>query len=251
MPDRVTRRAVLASAGTLPFGGCLGDTGSAGGPPAVSFGAEVRRSFADEHPAELRLGLANGEDEPLVVRWNVSGGQGGPFNPVWGVRRGGDAEVGVFRRDGSAALCVPGSGSPVPEHPVDGCWTPPCEEVDLPASLHGRFELVPDEPIADEYVLLDGPGGTCLEPGTYEFGGTRTNVDARVARGTVEDASVETRSGWYPLERRLTVSIDEEGTVTASAEAVVASPGTPADDRGSTPRRTPEPVDGANPGRRG
>jgi hypothetical protein len=249
MSDRVTRRIVLAGASSLSLTGCLGAVGTAsapnGGPPdwtrAVSFAAEVVRSFTDEHPASLRLALANGGEEPLVVRWNVSGGQGGPFNPVWGVQRDGDAEVGVFRRDGQA-LCVPGDGSPIPERRVDGCWAPPCEEVDLPMSLHGRFELAPDDPTADEYVVLDGFDGTCLEAGTYEFDESRANVSASVARGTVEDASVETESGWYPLERHLALSIDETGDVTASAEAVVAPPVTPEDD-GSTPRPTPKPVD--------
>ena len=167
MHDRVSRRAVLASAGALSLSGCLGSvdtadpTASPDDAPAVSFTAEVVRPFADEHPAALRLALANGGGEPLVVRWNVSDGQGGPFNPVWGVRRDGDTEVGVFRRDGQA-LCVPGDGSPIPESPIEGCWAPPCEEIDLPMSLHGRFELTPDGPTADEYVVLDGLGGECL-----------------------------------------------------------------------------------------
>ena len=252
MPDRVTRRAVLASAGAVSLAGCHGDVvpgGSTGGSrsdgaPSVSFAAAVRRSFADDHPASLRLALANGGEEPLVVRWNASGGQGGPFNPVWGVRRDGDAEVGVLRRDGQA-LCVPGDGSPIPDTPVEGCWTPPCKAVDLPVSLHGRFELAPDGPTADEYAVLDGPDGACLPPGTYGFDESRANVGASVARGTVEDGSVRTGSAWYPLERRLTLSIDEDGNVTASAEAVVSPPGTPESD-GSTPQPTPEPAGGVD-----
>jgi hypothetical protein len=248
MHDRVSRRAVLASAGALSLSGCLGSvdtadpTASPDDAPAVSFTAEVVRPFADEHPAALRLALANGGGEPLVVRWNVSDGQGGPFNAVWGVRRDGDTEVGVFRRDGQA-LCVPGDGSPIPESPIEGCWAPPCEEIDLPMSLHGRFELTPDGPTDDEYVVLDGLGGECLQPGTYVFDEDRAGVGARVARGTVEDASVETDSGWYPLERDLELSIDDSGNVTASAEAVVSPPKTPRDDEDETPQPTPKPVD--------
>jgi hypothetical protein len=119
-----------------------------------------------------------------------------------------------------------------------------------PAGELGTIVDVADEPIADEYVVLDGLDGACLDDGTYEFDESRANVSARVARGTVEDASVETDSGWYPLERHLTLSIDEDGTVTASAEAVVAPPGTP-DDGGSTPQPTPEPVDSVTRGRPG
>jgi hypothetical protein len=248
MPDRATRRAVLASAGAVSLAGCLGDvvppgstSGSrADGAPSVSFAAAVRRSVADDQPASLRLALANGGEEPLVVRWNVSGGQGGPFNPVWGTRRDGDAEIGVFRRDGQT-LCVPGDGSPIPDTPVDGCWTPPCEAVDLPVSLHGRFELPPDEPNAAEYVVLDGFDAGCLPRGTYEFDESRANVSARVARGTVVNDSVRTESAWHPLERRLALSIDGDGNVTTSAEAVVSPPGTPGSDD-STPQPTPKPV---------
>ena len=253
MHDGLTRRGVLAGTGglSLSLAGCLGDFGPSGsrdgtpdGAPAVSFTAEVVRPFADEHPAALRLALANGGEEPLVVRWNVSDGQGGPFNAVRGTRRDGDAEVGLFRRDGQA-LCVPGDGSPIPDAPVEGCWEPPCEEVDLP-SLHGRSELVPDTPTADEYVVLDGLGGPCLRPGTYEVDESRAGVSARVARGTVDGASVRTGSGWYPLERHLTLSIDEDGSVTASAEAVVNPPGTPEGNGDSTPDPTPKPVGSAD-----
>lgn len=260
MPARLTRRGVLASTGVLPLAGCLGDGGRSNAPegttdpptgttldqaPAVSFTVEVLRSFTDEHPAALRLALVNEGEEPLVVRWNVSDGQGGPFNAVWGIQRDGDAEVGVFRRDGSAVLCVPGDGSPVPETTADECWAPPCEAVDLP-SLHGRFELSPDEPNADEYVVLDGLDGGCLQTGTYVFGGTRAGVGASVARGRVEEASVETGSEWYSLERRLTLSVAETGAVTTSGEAVLAPPGTPEDAGDSTPRPTPKPVDDAD-----
>ncbi|PSQ12665.1 hypothetical protein BRC93_01555 [Halobacteriales archaeon QS_5_70_15] len=255
MSGRVSRRAVLASAGGLSPSGCLGpgipsgSTASPDGGPAVSFAAEVGRSITDDHPAALRLALANGGEGPLVVCWNVSDGQGGPFNAVRGVQRDGDAEVGLFRRGGSAALCVPGDGGPIPDTPVEGCWSPPCEGTDLP-SLHGRFELPPEDPERDEYVVLDGLDGPCLRPGTYAFDEGRAGVGASVARGMVEDASVETESGWYPLERHLTLSIAEDGGVTASAEAVVRPPGTTGDGD-STPRPTPKPVGGTNPGRHG
>ena len=249
MSDRMTRRAVLASAGTLSLGGCLEEVGTASAPAgglpdwtqAVSFTAAVVRSFADEHPASLRLVLANEGEEPLVVRSNWSDGQGGPFNAVWGMRREGDDEVGLFRRDGYAALCVPGDGNPIPDTPVDGCWKPPCEEIDLPSS-HGQFELPPEEPNTDEYAVLDGLDGSCLRPGTYVFDENRAGVSARVARGSVDGASVTTGSGWYPLDRHLTLSIDERGGVTASAEAVVDPPETPEDGGGSTPKPTPNPA---------
>ncbi|MEF8841878.1 MAG: hypothetical protein V5A62_09675 [Haloarculaceae archaeon] len=89
MPDRLTRRGVLAGTGVLSLVGCLGDAGRSNAPegitdppagtaldgaPVVSFAAEVLRSFTDEHPAGLRLVLVNEGEEPLVVRWNVSDG---------------------------------------------------------------------------------------------------------------------------------------------------------------------------------
>ncbi|MEF8841877.1 MAG: hypothetical protein V5A62_09670 [Haloarculaceae archaeon] len=135
---------------------------------------------------------------------------------------------------------MPGDGSPIPETPADGCWAPPCEAVDLPSS-HGRFELSPDESNADEYVVLDGIDGECLQPGTYVFDEDRAGVGASVARGTITDASVRTESKWHSLCRCLTLSIDEGGNITATAEAAVAPPDAP-EGGGSTAGTTPEPV---------
>lgn len=224
MDERLSRRRLLDHLGAATITGATALAGCTGLPttevddgPSLRFEASVVDPFSDAHPARLELTLATETDQPIVVRTNMSAGQDGVFNGVWG-RSDAGTELGLFRVDGYAARCLPeDTAPPIPDEPVDGCWKPPCEEIELPSS-HGRFELTPGEPRADEYALLDGFNETCLPPGTYEFGEERGNISARAAFGEVADSEVQTESEWYSLQRSVTVTLGEDGSVDPMAE---------------------------------
>jgi hypothetical protein len=227
MDERLSRRRLLNHLGVATTTGATALAGCTSLPttsadddndgPSLQFEASVVDAFSEAGPARIELTLGTATDRPIVVRTNMSAGQDGVFNGVWGQSEAG-AELGMFRVDGYAARCLPeDTAPPIPEERVDGCWVPPCEEIELPSS-HGRFELTPEEPRSDEYALLDAFNEACLPSGTYEFGEDRGGISARAAFGEVADSEVVTESGWYTLARTVTVTLGEDGSVDTTAE---------------------------------
>ena len=171
------RRTLLASipalASSTAVAGCLGGTDEeVRSTPTVSLEVEVLQSFADDHPARVRLTFTNRADDLLLLSPGTMQGIPGPLTAISGSRRDDGRELLVFYRGGDVeqyALCAGEDRSPIPDEPVDGCWRPPCTDGLEIISAHGPLELAPDETITGEYTVLDGFDDGCLRPGTYEF----------------------------------------------------------------------------------
>ncbi|MFW5918033.1 MAG: hypothetical protein ACOCR0_00990 [Haloferacaceae archaeon] len=268
MTYTVRRRDVLACLGTVALAGCVSSSGDAsvGGSsgtatqtregtrtdgssdpttgttaepeidPELDLEASVLQSFDAEHPARLRLSLTNRTDSRHLLSPGVKRGIDGPLTAIRGSRREDRRELLLFYRGRDVeeyALCGSGDGSPIPDEPVDGCWRVACRDELETISAHGPVDLEPGETLAGEYTVLDGLDGGCLEPGRYEFEDSTAVGPARRTDGRLEFASEP-----ETLERRLTVRLEGDGTVSATAEATTGSadeqePGT---DDGATPQ---------------
>lgn len=203
----------------------------------VTLEAEVLRSFAEEHPARVRLSFTNQTTERLLLSPGTMQGIPGPLTAIRGRRREDDRELLVFYRGKDVrryARCADGGGSPIPDEPVDGCWRVACSGGLEVISAHGQLELAPEERITGEYTVLDGFDEGCLSSGTYEF------ADSTAVGPAVEtDAGAEFDGEPRTLQRRLAITI-EEGEVSASAEATATeSDDSGSDGSGETPQKTP------------
>lgn len=270
MDKPLRRRDILAGIGTGVIAGCLSDgsgTGSPTGtdandtatpspntaeetatptitnpgtasPPgdgSVTFDATVIESFDDTHPARLRLTVTNQTDD-LLLSLGVRRGIDGPFTAIRGSRRDDGRELLLFYRGRDLdryALCADSSETPIPEERVDGCWQPRCTRGLEILSTHGNVGLGPEKSLSGEYTLLDGFDDGCLGAGTYEFSDDATALGS----GERTDSGVEFAADPTRFVRRLAVTLDDDGTVSASAEAVVQSDETP--DTPETPQDTP------------
>jgi hypothetical protein len=277
MDTPIERRGLLTGIGTGLLAGCLSDSTETGTPSAtesdgtatpvqstedddtstptetptetpsqpvdesVTLTATVIDSFTAAHPGRLRLTLTN-QTEGLFLSLGVRRGIDGPLTVIRGSRDDG-RELLLFYRGKDLdryALCAESSETPIPEERVDGCWQPRCTTGLEVMSTHGSVVLGPGETLTGEYTLLDGFDDGCLRAGTYAFSDDASEIGA----GEQTDRGVEFTSDPTRVVRHLDITLDEDGSVAASAEAVVGtndasgSPSTPADTPGSVPRNS-------------
>lgn len=223
---RQALRTISSSALTVGIAGCLsspdsnsGDTGT----PNISFSAEVLNSFSTDQPSRLRLRFGNETDSTLFYRTGENSGQRGLFHPVKGYHQSSGAELLLLLPGAIFCKTEQGTPSSIPETPTDksngdGCWRPPCEELLLYSFNPTWEELEPDAPWRAEYVLLDGFNDTCLPSGQYEFTTTGRITAGPMPNNGQLPADAET----WRVERRLTVTLDNNLEVSAEADASVS-----------------------------
>lgn len=258
MDSPVRRRSLLAGFGAGLCAGCLGKRAETGvpagtgsdttstptesGEESVTLDATVIDSFTESHPGRLRLTLTNRTDD-LLLSLGVRRGIDGPFTAIRGSRRDDERELLLFyqgRDLDSYVLCAESSETPIPETRVDGCWQPQCATGLEVISTHGSVVLDPGETLRGEYTVLDGFDDGCLASGTYAF----SDDASELGSGEKTDHGVEFASDPTRVVRYLDITLDESGTVSASADAIVQTddtadtPTTPADTPGSTPQRS-------------
>lgn len=241
MSTSVRRRDLLAGIGAGLCAGCLGtrtETGSGDG--SVTLDATVVESVTAAHPGRLRLTLTNRTDGSLLSL-GVRRGIDGPFTAIRGSRQDDERELILFYRGRALenyALCADSSETPIPEARVEGCWQPRCATELEVISSHGSVVLGPGETLSGEYTVLDGFDDGCLAPGTYAF----SDDASELGSGERTTHGVEFTSDPSRVVRHLDITLDESGTVTASAEAFLRTddtadtPTTPADTPRSVPR---------------
>lgn len=218
------RRALLATLGSASTiagtAGCVETVPGLGTDEsslAISFDATVIESFDDDSPARLRLSFVNQSPEALALRPGVMRGISGPFTAIRGARPDDGRELLLFYRGVDVtryALCDETTRSPIPEEPVDECWRPSCSDGLEVIIAHGTVELEPDEELVGEYTVLDGFDDGCLPPGTYEF-------EDETAIGPAATDEAGSGSEMQSLTRLLEIEIEEDGGVSATAEADV------------------------------
>lgn len=246
----IRRRDLLAGIGTGLCAGCLSDdpdpgTPSSPGPggtatpgqttaddstppspeapsdptdESVTLTATVMDSFTVSSPGRLRLTLANRTND-LLLALGIRRGIDGPFTAIRGRRRDDGRELLLFYRDRELsryALCADSSETPIPEERIEDCWQPQCATGLELISTHGTVILGPGETLSGEYTVLDGFDDDCLTPGTYAF----TDDASELGSGTRTDDGVEFGSDPTRIVRQLGITLGEDGTVAASAEAV-------------------------------
>lgn len=233
MATHWSRRRALRLLGCAPvagFAGCLsGPLGRRESPTAepvdVSFTATVEQSFTVEHPARVRITLANEGDEPFAM--SVLHGIEGPLSVIESRETGGDATLFLLADppDGDhetppGAPCESGEYA-IPDVRTDDCWRPAC---DIPrVTAHYAIPVAAGESLEWPYVVLDAFNDTCLPPGSYAFEET-----APIALGQGASGATPPGGPTHYLNKRVTVDLAEDGTVGVKARVI--------------PRSVPEPV---------
>lgn len=233
MGSYLRRRDVLAGISTGVLAGCL--KGQSGTDISVSLEATVMQSFGAANPARLRLSFTNRSDHLVLLSPGVMQGIDGPLTAIRGHRSNGDRELLLFYRGtdlDSYVLCAESTETPIPAERIEGCWQTRCGEGLEIITAHGPIALEAGESLSSEYTLLDGFDDGCLRPGTYEFKDTTA-----ISRARQTDESVESISESSTLVRRLMVTLADDGSVSATAQALV---GTESDTPADTPVETPQ-----------
>lgn len=216
MNSHVRRRDVVASIGAGALAGCLG-----GSPDALSVALEatVVLSITAYHPARLRLTFTNETDEPIRLSPGTMRGIDGPLTAIRGRHRDDGRQLLAFYRGRDLdryVMCAESAATPIPAARVEGCWQTRCSEGLEIIFAHGPTVLEAGDALVGEYTLLDGFDDGCLDPGTYDF-----EDSTAIGRATGSDDTAEFAAGSKTLVRRLAVTLDDAGTVSATAEAVV------------------------------
>lgn len=229
MPASWSRRRALKLLGAAPAAGlpgCLsGPVGSVGtptsagpppgaGPVDLTFTASVQQSFTDRHPGRVSITLANAGDEPLTVA--VVNGVEGPLSIIEGVRDGGGERLFLLpdppegdHETPPGAPCESGEYA-IPDEPTADCWQPACRFARV--SAHYFVPLEAGETRAWPYVVLDGFNEECLPSGIYVFASR-----SPAAVGVAARASTPPGGPTHYLNKRVTIELDDDGTVTAEA----------------------------------
>ncbi len=218
MDRHVRRRDILAGIGAGALAGCLG-----GSPDllAVKLDATVVQSFTADHPARLRLTFTNETDDPIRLSPGTMRGIDGPLTAIRGRHRDDGRHLLAFYRGRALdryVLCAETTATPVPPERVEGCWQTRCSDDLEVIFAHGPAVLDAGEALVGEYTLVDGFDDGCLAPGTYDF-----EDGTAIGRATRSDDTAEFAAGSKTLSRRLAVTLDDAGRVSATTEAVVRS----------------------------
>lgn len=248
MATHWSRRRALRLLGGAPvagLAGCLsrplagGETATAE-PVHVSFTATVERSFAVEHPARVRITLANEGDAPFAM--SVAHGIEGPLSVIEGEQSGGDATLILLadppegdHETPPGAPCESGEYA-IPDERTNGCWRPACEIPRLTA--HYAIPVAAGETLDWPYVVLDGFNDACLPPGTYAFEET-----APIALGQEDGGPTPPGGPTHYLEKRLAIDLADDGTVAVEATVDPRSLTEP-EPTAATDPQTPREADG-------
>ncbi|MFB6359897.1 MAG: hypothetical protein ABEH59_01090 [Halobacteriales archaeon] len=139
-----------------------------------------------------------------------------PFSAIHGRQADGDGKMALFPTDDAAYRTIPCEGatdSPVPTSRTDGSWTVDWA-ITTPFEAVGLHEIGAGQRFAvTSAVLAMGPT-PCLSPGTYRF--TET-VPAGVGGRFSMSEPTYPRKLADQLAKRLTITLSDLGTITASA----------------------------------